>query len=116
MTGRRRKPGRMGPFIEGYGAWLAGRAIPRARSSTCWRWPGVWAGGWTPAVLPFVIWTVPRSRSSAMRCGQPGCGVFRALGAWIFCWSTWKVRAFSRGLPRLRHRRGYWLSSTAGGW
>ncbi len=25
MTGRRRKPGRMGPFIEGYGAWLAGR-------------------------------------------------------------------------------------------
>ena len=25
MTGRRRKPGRMGPFIEGYRAWLAGR-------------------------------------------------------------------------------------------
>jgi hypothetical protein len=25
MTGRRRKPGGMGPFIEGYRAWLAGR-------------------------------------------------------------------------------------------
>jgi site-specific recombinase XerD len=25
MTGRRRKPGRMGPFIDGYRAWLAGR-------------------------------------------------------------------------------------------
>ena len=25
MTGPRRKPGRMGPFIEGYRAWLAGR-------------------------------------------------------------------------------------------
>ncbi len=25
MTGRRRRPGRMGPFIEGYRAWLAGR-------------------------------------------------------------------------------------------
>ena len=25
MTGRCRKPGRMGPFIEGYRAWLAGR-------------------------------------------------------------------------------------------
>ena len=25
MTGRRRKPGAMGPFIEGYRAWLAGR-------------------------------------------------------------------------------------------
>ena len=25
MTGRRRKPGRMGPFIKGYRAWLAGR-------------------------------------------------------------------------------------------
>ena len=25
MTGRRRKPGRMGPFIEGYRAWLAER-------------------------------------------------------------------------------------------
>jgi hypothetical protein len=24
MTGRRRKPGRMGPFIEGYRAWLVG--------------------------------------------------------------------------------------------
>lgn len=24
MTGRRRKPGRMGPFVEGYRAWLAG--------------------------------------------------------------------------------------------
>jgi len=25
MTGRRRKPGRLGPFIDGYRAWLAGR-------------------------------------------------------------------------------------------
>ena len=25
MTGRRRKPGRMGPFIEGYRGWLAER-------------------------------------------------------------------------------------------
>ena len=25
MTGRRRKPGRMGPFIEGYRDWLAAR-------------------------------------------------------------------------------------------
>ena len=25
MAGRRRKPGKMGPFIEGYRAWLAGR-------------------------------------------------------------------------------------------
>ena len=25
MTGRRRKPGRMGQFIDGYRAWLAGR-------------------------------------------------------------------------------------------
>jgi hypothetical protein len=25
MTGRRREPGRMGPFIEGYRAWLSGR-------------------------------------------------------------------------------------------
>ena len=25
MSGRCRKPGRMGPFIEGYRAWLAGR-------------------------------------------------------------------------------------------
>jgi len=25
MTGRRRKPGGMGPFVEGYRAWLAGR-------------------------------------------------------------------------------------------
>ena len=50
MSGRRRKPGRMGPFIEGYRAWLAGRGMPRARLSACWRWPVVWAAGWTPAV------------------------------------------------------------------
>ena len=29
MTGRRRKPGRMGPFIEGYRAWLAERDYTR---------------------------------------------------------------------------------------
>lgn len=30
MTGRRRKPGRMGPFIEGYRDWLAGRGYTSA--------------------------------------------------------------------------------------
>ncbi len=29
MTGRRRKPGSMGPFIEGYRAWLAERDYTR---------------------------------------------------------------------------------------
>lgn len=30
MSGRRRKPGRMGPFIEGYRGWLAGRGYTSA--------------------------------------------------------------------------------------
>jgi hypothetical protein len=67
MTGRRRKPGRMGSSIEGYWAWLAGR---RCNPGTIVNMLAM-AGGlgrWTDARgSASVTWTGRRSRSSATR-------------------------------------------------
>ena len=67
MTGRRRKPGGMGPFIEGYRAWLAGRGYTPGTIVNMLAMAGGRAAGCTRAVLPRVTWTGRRSRSSAVR-------------------------------------------------
>ena len=67
MTGRRRKPGRMGPFIEGYRAWLSGRGYTPGTIVNMLAMAGGMAAGWMPAVLSPVTWTRQRSRSSATR-------------------------------------------------
>ena len=67
MTGRRRKPGRMGPFIEGYRAWLAERGYTPGTIVGMLAMAGG-LGRWMDArVLPSVTWTGRRSRSSATR-------------------------------------------------
>ena len=75
MTGRRRKPGRMGPFIEGYRAWLAGRGYTPgtivnmlAMAGGLGRWMD--ARGIAPGDLDRAVVTEFRDalRAAGMRC------------------------------------------------
>jgi len=73
MTGRCRKPGRMGPFIEGYRAWLAGRGYAAgtivsmlARAGALGRWMD--ARGIGPGDLDQAAITEFRD---ALRAGEP---------------------------------------------
>ncbi len=75
MTGRRRKPGRMGPFIEGYRAWLAGRGYTPgttvnmlAMAGGLGRWMD--ARGIAPCDLDRAVVTEFRDalRAAGMRC------------------------------------------------
>ena len=75
MTGRRRKPGRMGPFIEGYRAWLAERGYTPgttvnmlAMAGGLGRWMD--ARGITPCDLDRAVVTEFRDalRAAGMRC------------------------------------------------
>ena len=117
MTGRHRKPGRMGPFIGGYRAWLAGRGYAPGTIVGMLAMAGG-LGRWMDArgLAPGDLGTGRRSRSSVMRCGQREGGGFLALTAWTGCWSTWKTWASSAGAPRQRQRSRCWLSVIASGW
>jgi len=91
MTGRRRKPGGMGPFIEGYRAWLAGRGYTTdtvvnmlAMAGSLGRWMD--ARDFAPADLDQVAIAEFRD---ALRAA--GGGAFRVLMAWTVCWSIWKT-------------------------
>ena len=75
MTGRRRKPGRMGPFIEGYRAWLAERGYTPgtivnmlAMAGGLGRWMDV--RGIAPGDLDQAVITEFRGarRAAGMRC------------------------------------------------
>ena len=75
MTGRRRKPGGMGPFIEGYRAWLSGRGYTPgtivgmlAMVGGLGRWMD--AGGIAPGDLDLAAITEFRDalRAAGMRC------------------------------------------------
>src|SRR5580692_9231526 len=75
MTGRCRKPGRMGPFIEGYRAWLAGRGYAPgtivsmlARAGALGRWMD--ARGMGPGDLDQAAITQFRNalQAAGMRC------------------------------------------------
>ena len=75
MTGPRRKPGRMGPFIEGYRAWLAGRGYTPgtivnmlAMAGVLGRWMD--ARGIAPSDLDRAVITEFRDalRAAGMRC------------------------------------------------
>jgi integrase/recombinase XerD len=75
MTGRRRKPGRMGPLIEGYRAWLAGRGYTQgtivgmlAMASGLGRWMD--ARGLAPGDLDRAAVAEFRDalRAAGMRC------------------------------------------------
>ena len=116
MSGRRRKPGRMGPFIEGYRAWLAGAGYAPgtivgmlAMAGGLGRWMD--ARGLAPGDLDRAAVTEFRD---ALRAA--GGGGFLALTAWTGCWSTWKSWASSAGAPRQGHQSRCWLSVIAGGW
>jgi hypothetical protein len=75
MTGRRRKPGGMGPFIEGYRAWLSGRGYTPgtivgmlAMAGGLGRWMD--ARGISPGDLDLAAITEFRNalRAAGMRC------------------------------------------------
>jgi hypothetical protein len=75
MTGRRRKPGRMGPFIEGYRGWLAGRGYTPgtivnmlAMAGGLGRWMD--ARGVAPGDLDLAVITefADALRAAGMRC------------------------------------------------
>ena len=86
MTGPRRKPGRMGPFIEGYRAWLAGRGYTAgtivnmlAMAGGLGRWMD--ACGLAPSDLDQAVVTEFRGarRAAGMRCVPGAHGLDRLL-------------------------------------
>ena len=86
MTGRRRKPGGMGPFIEGYRAWLAGRGYTPgtivnmlAMAGGLGRWMD--ARGVAPGGLDRVAVTEFRDalRAAGKRCVPGAHGLDRLL-------------------------------------
>jgi hypothetical protein len=87
MTGRRRKPGRMGPFIGGYRAWLAGRGYSPgtivnmlAMAGGLGRWMD--ARGIAPGALDRAVITEFRDalRLAGMRCVPGAHGLDPLLG------------------------------------
>ena len=116
MTGRRRKPGRMGPFIEGYRAWLAGRGYTPgtvihmlAMAGDLGRWMDTRdfaAGDLDRAVIA--------EFRDAMR--RPGCGmslVRHGLDPLLEYLEQQGVRAASGSCPRRRSKS--WWSVIGGG-
>ena len=86
MAGRRRKPGGMGPFIEGYRAWLAGRGYTRgtvvnmlAMAGSLGRWMD--ARGLAPGDLDRAALAEFRDalRAAGMRCVPGAHGLDRLL-------------------------------------
>ncbi|HEY2261156.1 MAG TPA: hypothetical protein VGI96_00865, partial [Streptosporangiaceae bacterium] len=86
MTGRRRKPGRMEPFIEGYRAWLAGRGYTPgtivnmlAMAGSLGRW--MHARGMAPGDLDRAAVTEFRDalRAAGKRCVPGAHGLDRLL-------------------------------------
>jgi hypothetical protein len=86
MTGPRRKPGRMGPFIEGYRAWLAGQGYTPgtivnmlAMAGGLGRWMD--ACGIDPGGLDQAVITEFRCarRAAGMRCVPGAHGLDRLL-------------------------------------
>jgi site-specific recombinase XerD len=86
MTGRRRKPGGMGPFIEGYRAWLAGRGYTPgtvvnmlAMAGSLGRWMD--ACGFVPADLDRAAIAEFRDalRAAGRRCVPGAHGLDRLL-------------------------------------
>jgi len=86
MGGRRRKPGRMGPFIEGYRAWLAERGYAPgtitgmlATAGGLGRWMDV--GGIAPGDLDRAVVTEfsDAMRAAGMRCVPGAHGLDRLL-------------------------------------
>jgi site-specific recombinase XerD len=86
MTGPRRKPGGMGPFIEGYRAWLAGRGYTAgtivnmlAMAGGLGRWMD--ARGIAPGDLDQAVVTEFRGarRAAGMRCVPGAHGLDRLL-------------------------------------
>lgn len=86
MTGPRRKPGRMGPFIEGYRVWLAGRGYTAgtivnmlAMAGGLGRWMD--ACGIAPSELNQPVITEFRGarRAAGMRCVPGAHGLDRLL-------------------------------------
>ena len=116
MTGRRRKPGRMGPFIEGYRAWLAGRGYTPGTIVGMLAMAGG-LGRWMHA-RGIALGDLDRAAVTEFRDAlrQQEGGAFLALMAWTGCWSTWKTRASWACVPRLRRRSKYWLNAIGGGW
>ena len=101
MTGRRRKPGRMGPSIDGYRAWLAGRGYAPgtvinmlAMAGDLGRWMD--ARDFAASDLDRVV--VAEFRD-AMRTAGMGMSLVRI--GWIGCCSTWNTRAWvpASGVP-----------------
>lgn len=87
MTGRRRKPGRMGPFIEGYRDWLAARGYTPgtvinmlAMAGNLGRWMDVH----DVAAADLDRGVIADFRSER----RPGCGVSPALTVWTRCSAT----------------------------
>ena len=50
MSGSRRKPGRLGPFVEGYRVWLLEAGYTPQTVRMMLRVLGGWVAGWTPRV------------------------------------------------------------------
>ena len=116
MTGRRRKPGRMGPFIEGYRAWLAGRGYTPgtivnmlAMAGGLGRWMD--ARGIAPGDLDRAAVTEFRDalRVTGKRCVPGAHGLDRLL-------EYLEDQGVLGGVPRLRHRSKCWLNAIGGGW
>ena len=115
MTGRPRKPGAMGPFIEGYRAWLTTRGYSPgtvihllAMAGALGRWMdtrGIAVGDLNRAVIAEFR---SARRASGMRCVPGAHGLDP-------CWSSWDSRVFWPCRFLLADRSRSWCSVTGGG-
>ena len=115
MTGRRRKPGRMGPFIEGCGSWLAGRGYTPGTTVNVLAMAGG-LGRWMDGrgIAPCDLDPAMTS-DYAMHSRAAGMQYVPALTGLDPCWRPGRPGRPAARLPRPRHQSRCWRSVPAGG-